>query len=81
MLFLPRNLRDDAEYRKQWIDNNLTYLDTKLLEKYLDEDKDYMKFTWPEYHIKHACRLGVCPRSPPLRGRQVPPVDGDSRDA
>jgi len=20
-----------------------------------------MKFTWPEYHYKHACRLGICP--------------------
>eukprot|EP00962_Isochrysis_galbana_P047163 scaffold19191_cov134-Isochrysis_galbana.AAC.6 len=33
-LFLPRNLRNDAEYSKQWIDNNLTYLDAELLERY-----------------------------------------------
>eukprot|EP00962_Isochrysis_galbana_P032323 scaffold10597_cov124-Isochrysis_galbana.AAC.8 len=61
-LFLPRDLRNDAEYCKQWVDNNLTYLDAVLLERYLNEDKDYMRSTWPEYHLKHACRLGVCPR-------------------
>eukprot|EP00962_Isochrysis_galbana_P057437 scaffold29803_cov107-Isochrysis_galbana.AAC.2 len=61
MLFLPRHLRNDEELRKQWIDNNLTYLDAELLELYLDEDSNYMRFTWPEYHLKQACRLGVCP--------------------
>jgi len=45
----------------QWIDNNLTYLDAELLKLYLEEDHDYMKLTWPEYHYKHACRLGICP--------------------
>eukprot|EP00962_Isochrysis_galbana_P032550 scaffold10715_cov114-Isochrysis_galbana.AAC.2 len=49
MLFLPRHLRNDDEYRKQWIDNNLTYLDAELLEMYIDEDSEYMRFTWPEY--------------------------------
>eukprot|EP00962_Isochrysis_galbana_P007911 scaffold2150_cov137-Isochrysis_galbana.AAC.14 len=38
-LFLPRDLRNDAEYRKQWVDNNLTYLDAVLLERYLNEKK------------------------------------------
>eukprot|EP00962_Isochrysis_galbana_P029498 scaffold9430_cov128-Isochrysis_galbana.AAC.6 len=61
MQFLPRHLRNDVEYRKQWIDNNLTYLDAELLERYIDEDSEYMRFTWPEYHLKQACRLGVCP--------------------
>jgi len=63
MLFLPRHLRNDEEYRKQWIDNNLTYLDAELLEMYLDEDSNYMRFTWPEYHLKQACSLGVCPHT------------------
>jgi len=49
MLFLPHHLRDDEELRKQWIDNNLTYLDAELLELYLEEDHNFMKFTWPEY--------------------------------
>eukprot|EP00962_Isochrysis_galbana_P048191 scaffold19994_cov129-Isochrysis_galbana.AAC.1 len=65
MLFLPHHLRDDEELRKQWIDNNnnLTYLDAELLELYLDEDHSFMRFTWPEYHLKQACRLGMCPNS------------------
>eukprot|EP00962_Isochrysis_galbana_P027981 scaffold8818_cov129-Isochrysis_galbana.AAC.3 len=49
MQFLPRHLHNDVEYRKHWIDNNLTYLDAELLEKYIDEDSEYMRFTWPEY--------------------------------
>jgi len=61
MLFLPKKIRADYELRQQWIDNNLTYLDAELLELYLEEDHDYMTFTWPEYHHKQACRLGMCP--------------------
>eukprot|EP00962_Isochrysis_galbana_P038031 scaffold13412_cov152-Isochrysis_galbana.AAC.6 len=44
-LFLPRNLRNDTEYSKQWVDNNLTYLDAELLEMYLTEDKGYGRST------------------------------------
>eukprot|EP00962_Isochrysis_galbana_P022114 scaffold6566_cov124-Isochrysis_galbana.AAC.1 len=57
----PKKIRADYGLRQQWIDNNLTYLDSVLLELYLEEDHDYMTFTWPEYHHKHACRLGMCP--------------------
>jgi len=39
----------------------MTYLDSLLLELYHDKDHCYMGFTWLDYHIKHACRLGVCP--------------------
>eukprot|EP00962_Isochrysis_galbana_P011641 scaffold3278_cov124-Isochrysis_galbana.AAC.1 len=53
MLWLPKN----------WIDNNMTYLDSLILSRYLKEDHDYMKLTWPEYHYKHACRLGMCPNT------------------
>jgi len=39
----------------------MTYLDALLVKLYHDNDYDYMKFTWLDYHIKHSCRLGVCP--------------------
>eukprot|EP00962_Isochrysis_galbana_P057328 scaffold29659_cov112-Isochrysis_galbana.AAC.1 len=61
-LWLPRKIRADYGLRRAvWIDNNLSYIDAELLELYLEEDYDYMRFTWPEYHYKHACRLGICP--------------------
>eukprot|EP00962_Isochrysis_galbana_P039532 scaffold14177_cov124-Isochrysis_galbana.AAC.4 len=53
-----RSVLINYELRQQWIDNNLTYLDAELLELYLDEDHSFMRFTWPEYHLKQACRLG-----------------------
>jgi len=60
MKYLPPSVRDDYELRGAWIRNNLTYLDALLLELYLEKDYTYLSFTWPEYHYKHACRLGVC---------------------
>eukprot|EP00962_Isochrysis_galbana_P018867 scaffold5475_cov127-Isochrysis_galbana.AAC.1 len=76
---LPPKLRADYGLRQQWIDNNLTYLDAELLELYLEEDNDYMTFTWPEYHHKHACRLGICPNYLfDRRPRQVRSFYGDN---
>eukprot|EP00962_Isochrysis_galbana_P061954 scaffold48601_cov309-Isochrysis_galbana.AAC.1 len=65
MRWLPPNVRGDYGLCEQWINNNLTYLDALLLALYQDKDHDYMSFTWPEYHYKHMCRLGVWPRRPP----------------
>eukprot|EP00962_Isochrysis_galbana_P032032 scaffold10482_cov116-Isochrysis_galbana.AAC.13 len=65
MTHLPPSVRDDyTNYVWRcgaWIRNNMTYLDSLLLELYLENDYDYMRFTWLEYHYKHSCRLGVCP--------------------
>jgi len=42
-LWLPRNVRNVYDgLREQWINNNLTYLDSLLLELYHDKDHDYM---------------------------------------
>eukprot|EP00962_Isochrysis_galbana_P025655 scaffold7936_cov116-Isochrysis_galbana.AAC.9 len=52
---------------------SLTFLDALLLDMYAEKDLTYMRFTWPDYHYKHACRLGMCPnfldeRAPDMHG-------------
>eukprot|EP00962_Isochrysis_galbana_P046269 scaffold18575_cov104-Isochrysis_galbana.AAC.5 len=51
-----------ASARQQWIDNNMSYLDALVLALLQDKDSDFMKDSWPKYHYKHMCRLGVCPQ-------------------
>jgi len=66
MLFLPSNIRDDeGGLRQQWIDNNFTYLDSLLLELYLEEDHNFMRFTWPEYHYLHKKYAAHAPHALP----------------
>jgi len=43
MLWLPANVRNDYGLRDQWMNNNLTYLDSLLLELYQDKDDSYMR--------------------------------------
>jgi len=61
MKWLPPDLRADYQLRQQWIDNNMSYLDALALAFLQDRDHSYRSNTWPEYHNKHMCRLGVCP--------------------
>jgi len=59
---LPSDFTGDVMARKQWVDNNLTYLDGLLLAKFHHHDAYFRRDSWPTFHNLHMCRLGVCPQ-------------------
>jgi len=59
---LPRDFTADVDARKQWVDNNLTYLDGLVLADLHYHDADFRRDSWSTYHNLHMCRLGVCPQ-------------------
>eukprot|EP00962_Isochrysis_galbana_P037551 scaffold13167_cov123-Isochrysis_galbana.AAC.5 len=66
IVWLPKKLSADYGLRQQWtVDRQQSDLPrrrtSRAVPRRVEEDHDYMKFTWPEYHYKHACRLGICP--------------------
>eukprot|EP00962_Isochrysis_galbana_P024767 scaffold7607_cov104-Isochrysis_galbana.AAC.1 len=58
---LPRDFTDDVQARKQWVDNNLTYLDGLVIADLHYHDADFRRASWSTYQNLHMCRLGVCP--------------------
>jgi len=66
MKWLPPDLRADYQLRQLCNNGSTTtcqsYLDALALAFLQDRDHSYRSNnTWPEYHNKHMCRLGVCP--------------------
>eukprot|EP00962_Isochrysis_galbana_P004746 scaffold1303_cov113-Isochrysis_galbana.AAC.3 len=59
---LPRDFTADVQARKQWVDNNLTYLDGLVIADLHYHDADFRRDSWSTYHNLHMCRLGVCPQ-------------------
>eukprot|EP00962_Isochrysis_galbana_P056958 scaffold29127_cov128-Isochrysis_galbana.AAC.3 len=60
---LPRDFTDDVQARKQWVDNNLTYLDGLVLANFHYHDADFRRDSWS---------LDCCARgSPPRTGENV----------
>eukprot|EP00962_Isochrysis_galbana_P043570 scaffold16638_cov120-Isochrysis_galbana.AAC.1 len=60
--WLPPSVRDNYELCGAWVRNNMAYLDSLLLELYLDKDHCYMRFTWLDYHITSTstrCHVSV----------------------
>jgi len=58
---LPRDFTDDAEARKLWVDNNLTYLDGLVIADLHYHDSHFRRDSWSTYRNLYMCRLGVCP--------------------
>eukprot|EP00962_Isochrysis_galbana_P040050 scaffold14475_cov107-Isochrysis_galbana.AAC.9 len=45
--WLPRDLTDDQQLRQQWIDNNnLTYLDARLIATFQNQDHYFRRDSW-----------------------------------